>query len=75
MNPIFKDDHPLKSAVEKLESNHADFNAKDPKHGGKICEYFYEGIDWLEGKLNLYHLVLILTVAISKLSLIFFSRK
>ena len=21
----------------------------------KICEYFYDGIEWLERKLNLYH--------------------
>jgi hypothetical protein len=51
MDPIFED-HPFKSAVEKLESNQADFIAKDPKHGGKICDYFDEEIDWLEGKLK-----------------------
>ena len=70
MNPLFENDHPFKSSIEKLESNHADFNAKDPKHDGKVCDYLNEDIDWLEGKLYLYH-----PDAISKFSLTFFSSK
>jgi len=50
MDEIFKDEHPFKSAVEKLESNHGDFNAKDPKHEGLICDYLDEEIAWLESK-------------------------
>ena len=50
MSKVFENTNPFESAVEKFESNHGSFNAKDPKHEGKICDYLDEEIDWLESK-------------------------
>ena len=51
MATIFQGDHPLKAVVEKVKAN-ADFNAKDPRHEGYICEYFNLSLNMWEGKLN-----------------------
>ncbi|CAG5113889.1 Oidioi.mRNA.OKI2018_I69.chr2.g7979.t1.cds [Oikopleura dioica] len=51
MDTIFQDDHPLKAAIEKVEAK-GDFNAKDPRHEGYICEYFNLSLNMWEDVYN-----------------------
>ncbi|CBY13903.1 unnamed protein product, partial [Oikopleura dioica] len=52
MDKIFENQQPVKSAVEKFETNHGSLNAKDPKHEGMICDYFDQVLTELENDYN-----------------------
>ena len=48
MENFFEKEQTIFGTKDKIESNQ--FIAKDPKHGGSSCDYWYELIDNLNGK-------------------------
>ena len=53
MENFVEGDHPFQSAVENAKNKErGELIAKDPKHGGKVCEGINEYLDYLEGKNN-----------------------
>lgn len=52
MENFFDEDHPFQSAVQKAKKEQGELIAKDPKHGGLLCEELNEWLSDVESKIK-----------------------
>lgn len=57
MENFFDEDHPFQSAVQKAKKEQGELIAKDPKHGGLLCEELNEWLSDVESKIKFIFLL------------------